>query len=78
MRKLRTVIILFSFFISHGCLLPKPVKIEVDYYDDGHVKQVRKYYKDGRKVEYYAMEKKRKKPYGVFHGLFFRKIYPKK
>lgn len=63
-------VVLFSFFILFsGCFLQKPQKVEVEYYDDGHVKQIRKYYKDRMKVRYYALEKKKKKPF----VLFFRK-----
>jgi len=67
------VLLLFSSLFFPGCFLQKPVKIEVVYYENGHVKQVKKYYKKGLRVKYYAMEKKRKKPYGLFH----RKKYPK-
>ena len=74
MKHLTISLLLFTLLFSSGCFLEKPVKIEVDYYDDGHVKQVRKYYKNSMNVRYYAMEKKRKKPYGWFH----RKLYPKK
>lgn len=72
MKKALIVFLFFSFLLT-GCFLQKPQKIEVVYYEDGHVKQVKKYYKKRMKVKYFAMEKKRKKPY----GLFYRKKYPK-
>jgi len=74
MRKVFLLQIFLFFLLFCSCFLKKPEHIEVDYYDDGHVKQVRKYYEDGMNVKYYAMERKRKKPY----GLFYRKLYPKK
>jgi len=61
MKKVLTIVLFFSFLLT-GCFLQKPQKVEKEYYDDGRLKQVRKYYKNRMTVKYYGMEKKRKKP----------------
>lgn len=60
MKNLLVAVFIFSFMLT-GCFLQKPQKVEKEYYDDGRLKQVRKYYKKRMTVKYYGMEKKRKK-----------------